>query len=585
MKEKTVKLFKDISTDKVIHYIIIIVASLIAGIPLINFRIYGTDDGFIHILRIYGLEKILTSGVFPPTICSSFGNGFGYAINLFYAPLVSYGPLIFRIFTSQYTICLKLFTFTTILISGFTMYNFMYEVFKKREIAIFGAVIYIFIPYRLETIYNRFAIGEFTSYIFIPILFQGLYNLVQGDGKKHYYIAISVIGLVLTHTISTEYSAIFALLYMILNLPRLKNKEIWKKIAINLIFILLVTAFFTIPLIEHNVLGNYWIFNSDAMRSLPIDVQGHTIEIWQLFKDKDEVEGVSFKLGWFLILFSVIGTALYKKIKNNFKSEYLTFVLIAIISLAMSTKYFPWLAMPKILTTIQFAWRNLMFFEFSLAIICSINLYALVEIIAKGKENLYNILVPASILLIILSMAQINYNYNYESAKTQTDADYESNIKSTAILSIWKINREYLPENIVGDPGTSYIDLREDGTVVLTGEATIKNENKNGLEDEFSIENAKSETILELPYIYYLGYNVTMEQNGVQTNLETFESENGFVAIKIQEDVSSANIKVKYTGTVLEYIAYVISEISVIAFICYIIRNNRKNKPDEKTIK
>lgn len=46
------KLLEELKDDKVIHYILIVLATLIAGIPLINLRIYGTDDGFIHLLRV-----------------------------------------------------------------------------------------------------------------------------------------------------------------------------------------------------------------------------------------------------------------------------------------------------------------------------------------------------------------------------------------------------------------------------------------------------------------------------------------------------------------------------------------------------
>lgn len=48
------KIIENIRKDKVIHYIIIIAASLIAAIPLINLRIYGTGDGYVHMLRIFG---------------------------------------------------------------------------------------------------------------------------------------------------------------------------------------------------------------------------------------------------------------------------------------------------------------------------------------------------------------------------------------------------------------------------------------------------------------------------------------------------------------------------------------------------
>lgn len=599
------KIIENIRKDKVIHYIIIIAASLTAAIPLINLRIYGTDDGYVHMLRIFGMEQILKEQNFPPFIYSKFANGFGYAINLFYSPIVTYGPLFFRIFGLHYYTCLKLFAYSTILISCFTMYNFLYDVSKKREIAILGALIYAFIPYRLETIFNRFAIGEFTAYIFFPMLFHGLFNLLKGDGKKHYYIAIAAIGLILTHTISTEYSAIFALLYIIFNFKQLKNKGVIRKIAINVIFILAITTFFTVPLMEHKILGNYVIFNSTSMKSLPSDVQNSTIKISQLFKDIGEVNGVSFKIGIPLIILTLLGIVSYKKVDKNIRSEYITFAVIAMISLAMVTKLFPWIIMPKTLTTLQFAWRMLAFFEFALSIICAINLYYFIDIICKKSnknskntkvhtktENLYNMLLLFAIIVIIISMMKIDYNYSYEKEKFLTDEEYETKINEKN--SIWSINREYLPEKVdVKELGKSYLDYREDKVYVLEGNATIINEKKKDLQLEFDIENYKANTILELPYVYYLGYKVTIEQkdNEIKTkmtntynetrivkidkksteNIRTLESNNGMLAIKLDENIESAHITVKYTGTTIEKVAYVISAISIITFIGYVI--------------
>lgn len=579
------KIIENIRKDKVIHYIII-AASLIAAIPLINLRIYGTDDGYVHMLRIFGMEQILKEQNFPPFIYSKFANGFGYAINLFYSPIVTYGPLFFRIFGLHYYTCLKLFAYSTILISCFTMYNFLYDVSKKREIAILGAVIYAFIPYRLETIFNRFAIGEFTAYIFFPMLFHGLFNLLKGDGKKHYYIAISAIGLILTHTISTEYSAIFALLYIIFNFKQLKNKGVIRKIVINVIFILAITTFFTVPLMEHKILGNYVIFNSTSMKSLPSDVQNSTIKISQLFKDIGEVNGVSFKIGIPLIILTLLGIVSYKKVDKNIRSEYITFAVIAMISLAMVTKLFPWIIMPKTLTTLQFAWRMLAFFEFALSIICAINLYYFIDIICKKSsknskdtkvhtktENLYNMLLLFAIIVIITSMMKIDYNYSYEKEKFLTDEEYETKINEKN--SIWSINREYLPEKVdVKKLGKSYLDYRENRVYVLDGNATIINEKKEDLQLEFDIENYKANTILELPYIYYLGYTVTTEQN---EKIQVFESDNGMLAIKLDENIESAHITVKYTGTIIEKVSYLISAISIITFIGYVIYSKKQD--------
>ena len=64
------------------------------------------------------------------------------------------------------------------------MYNLVNEVTKKKGVAFLSAILYMIFPYRFECLFNRFAIGEFTAFVFIPIVFQGLYNLLQGDKKK-----------------------------------------------------------------------------------------------------------------------------------------------------------------------------------------------------------------------------------------------------------------------------------------------------------------------------------------------------------------------------------------------------------------
>lgn len=125
----------------------------------------------------------------------------------FYPPLVTYIPYILGLIAGTFMRGLKIFAMLTMVFSGIFMYNFINEVTKKKEIALFSAILYIIFPYRIECLFNRYAIGEFTAFVFIPIVFQGLYNLLNGDKKRHFYIAIRCNRLI-THTynIYTLYS-------------------------------------------------------------------------------------------------------------------------------------------------------------------------------------------------------------------------------------------------------------------------------------------------------------------------------------------------------------------------------------------
>lgn len=563
------KFLDDLKNDKIIHYIIIFLAAMIAGIPLINLRIYGTDDGFIHILRIMGVDEILKNGIFLPYICPRYCEGFGYAINLFYPPIVTYGPLIFKMFTSSYCDCLKIYSFFTIFISGITMYKLVYEITKKRVISLFSAIIYIFIPYRLESIYNRFAIGEFSTFMFLPLLFLGLYNLFDGDGKKHYYIAISASFLMLTHTITTFYAAMFSLLYIVLKIKKI-NKAIIKKLAINLIFVLVLTAFFTIPLIEHKMAGDYIILDSWKMHSTPEEVYESTVPLKYFFTGTMEKYDMDYKLGIPLIILMLLGIPVLRKINKEYKNEYLIMLLIAVLSLLMTTKYFLWLYIPQFFVRLQFAWRMLTFFEFAISIVAAINLYTAIELISKQSVKDWVILL--SIIVVIASMAKISYNYKYESKKTLSDKEYEEKMINQETISHMQINREYLTDNI----RNSNMSLRKKGIIVVTGSANIIEENKENLKLSARVENIEKGTILELPYLYYLGYEVKINGN----KIDYFESNNGFISINIDDALSQAKITVSYTGTTLERSSYVISLLAFIGFIGYLI--NEKRKENEK---
>ena len=126
-----------------------------------------------------------------------------------------------------------------------------------------------------------------------------------------------------------------------------------------------------------------------------------------------------------------------------------------------------------------------------------------------------------------------------------------------------------------------YLWTREDNTVVISGEATIENENKDALQIDMDIKGATSGTELEIPFLFYPGYAVKLEYNNQEVILETTESEYGFLKVTIPEDVSEGRITVDYTATTLDKVAYIISPIALIGFIAYVIIYRRRY--EEKT--
>lgn len=172
------KIKEILKKEKYYNVIIILIATIFVCIPLMNKNIDMTyDDGIQHICRLMGTYQSLQEG--QTNIMFNFCNGFGYSWNIFYSPLTAFLPLIFKILGLSFTACIKLFMFLVVFLSGYFMYISTKKITKNNNMAIIAGILYIFAPYRLTDMYIRNALAELTSFIFLPLVFLGLYNIFE----------------------------------------------------------------------------------------------------------------------------------------------------------------------------------------------------------------------------------------------------------------------------------------------------------------------------------------------------------------------------------------------------------------------
>ncbi len=576
MKKTIEKIFYYLKTKKMIHYIFIIIVGLLISIPFLWVQIRTTDDGWLHLLRVIGIDNALEKGSFPFLIQPYFCNNWGYSMTAFYPTIVSYVPYVLGLIVSNFAVGLKWFAVLTTILSGIFMYNFINEVTKKKAVAFFSAIIYMTFPYKLEDIFNRYAIGEFTAFVFIPIVFEGLYNLLHGDGKKHFYIAIGGTGLLLSHTISTEYTAIFCAIYILFNLKLFFKKDVIIKCVINVIWILLMAAIFWVPMLEFEGTAHYSIFEPKVIKTDGEYVANNVIELWQFVKDKGEPNGVSFIVGIPFITMLLLGVFAYKKVSEKHKDFYITFVLLGVLSVLMCTKFFPWRIMPSFLCTVQYPWRMVGFAFFFFIPVCAMNVCYLIKNV--NKQWLRNALY---ILTLVLILGFTAYELTqYKTADPNVDAEYEKNAVENPKIHYFAVNRDYMPLKALVKQ-RSYLVNRGDKTLVLQGNANIQNESKDAFHLEMNITDAEKNTKLELPYLFYPGYRAVLEYGQNTVNLKTEESDNGFVQITIPEQIEEGKITVDYTATVLDKASYIVSGISLVCFIVYVIYSKKKNDAKE----
>lgn len=570
--KKINNIIQKIFTSKYIGYILIFFLSCIIIAPIFSMDLTQNNEARLHMARIFSINSVLKDGVFPPIIDYKYINGFGYALNLFYGPITTYIPIIFLNLLGTSGLALKVFAFFTVFLSGITMYNFIYSVTKRHLVATIGAIIYISVPYKLSNIFSRSAVGEYTAFIFIPLVFEGLYNIFNDKGKS-YLLGIGIIGLILSHTISTVYIAIFAFIYLLLNINKLGKWKVWKKLLLNAFVALVVCMFYLIPLIEHYIVGNYTIFDTIAMHLNCPEVYTTTLGFEDLFASEFGNQEIRFSLGIMTCILVLLGVFCYKKIKKEYKEIYLSFLFISIIALIMATKLFPWFLMPSFMGVIQFAWRNLGFFAFFISLICGINAVTFAEGILK-KEVLKDTF-SFAVIISICVFASLGVMRDWKFGDLENEKKFDDRIRNTDRVYFFSINRDYLPLNSLKNQ--YYLVDRDNCTYVLDGKATIDSENKVKLKDIVQLSNVEDNTIIELPYIYYLGYDVEVKyDNNDYVNVKTFESENGMVAIEL-EQCESATVNIEYKGTIIEKVGYGISFVGVIMLIAMIYVERRNN--------
>lgn len=567
MKEKILK------HRNLIDIIAICLVACLIGIPLLNSKLnVYYDDGIQHIARALGTEKAFEENFWFPNIISSFSNGYGYSWNLFYGPLSVYGICLINIIINNLIVSYKIFAFICMIFSGITMYKFLKEISGNNDVGIFASILYMTFPYHLTDLYTRNALGEYVSFIFIPLVFLGLYRIFFTD-KRSYPLSIGTIGLILTHNLSTIMVAFFALIYLVYNLDKIKDKKILKKLLINLLVILLITSFYWIPMLEARFSCNYQVYES-GMMSTSESTASHGLNFNQLFVTMNDGSYV-FELGPHILIMMALSIMTFRFIRPEFKGQYIVFFVSGLLSLWMSTKYFPWKYLPEEVSIIQFPWRMLAMSAFFLSFVCAINMYAIIK-----KFNYKDVIVLSAIsILYILAFTSALIFYTEEPLTdiAELDLGNYSGREYEVVAGCGK--GEYLPVNAYKN--RFHIASREQGIYVLEGKALIEKEKKDGTNYTAHIKTADANyTIFELPYIYYPGYEITLDS----IKIDNFETENGFLGFVLGKE-DSGEIEVNYTGTAAMKLSMMMSIISVIGSIIYMLKldgkiqfKKRKNK-------
>ena len=264
----------------ILPYIVILIASMIAGVLLFYEGTPTGDDIGFHYANIYYMFKAIKNNESLLILSETFG-GIGYAKGLFYSPLSHTVVALTGVLLEPFGITLmqsfKIVIFITLFLSGVFMYRFsMHITENKRMSSIVVAVLFVIMPYRLFNYFARFAFAEAFAILFLPLFFMGLYDFTHLKDNDDfnvllfYEIILGAIGTYLSHNITGLFALSFGIVYLLCYIDKIIKKLINDKkfLIYTLISIGLILGLLSLALVRTLTVlntGIYNVSNSDRM--------------------------------------------------------------------------------------------------------------------------------------------------------------------------------------------------------------------------------------------------------------------------------------------------------------------------------
>ena len=530
-----------------------------------EYHLYPGLDAYFHYNRISILMESINDGTFPVYLDSAGANGYGYGTPLFFSDFTLI-PIALLASITNIVIAHKILIFSLSFFSGYFTSIVASRVSGSRFVGYVTAILIAFSYYRLWGISHRTNIGEAFSFVFIPIVIWGLHEIISGQYKRWYILAIGFSLLVLNHLLTSVLTGVVLLPIVLLNIKQLcsdKNRIFAFSKAV--VITLLLSAYSTLPLIEQSLSNRFDLeymvkFINPALTKLDYVSFAKGFFAGFFFEGIDEDVFPSTQ-GAGLILTVLILLRVFIRDKNKLLRIADICTIYGFILIIATCKIFPWGRFPfTLLNVIQFPWRlaefTTIFWAFSGAIYVSI------------LANTHLKRIKTSIFIILASIVLIGINsYNYRNFYT-----FDTMSPTPSRENCYHIgNFEYVPLNYVLN--TEYfmdkIAERKEGIVTQNIETETSNYSHIKSNIKFEIDTKNIQDSLIVPLFYYKGYQATFNEKEIPIT----QSKTGQLQLAVE---GKGLISVDFPGTLIQKYSFYITLFSFCLLSLYIVLQRRK---------
>ena len=516
-------------------------AIFVASIPLFNAQLIYGHDTFFQVARIEGMARALRSGQFPVRVHGGTLNDYGYPNSLFYPELLFYFPALLRLAGISLVNCYKSLFALLNLLTMLCGYLAFARLSRSRFVGMMAAILYLLNPYRLICIYYRSAAGEVAAITFLPLVFYGLYAILYGEKRDWGYLAAGATGVLQSHILTTELTAIFAGCFVLCGARRLfDGQRRWRALVAAAAVVVLLNAWFLVPMVLMMMQLGLSVFQRTQGVGGPLSIN-------RLFYTNTLYAVGPHPVGWiglFAVPFYLLrkGAAAPNERANPVYRLGDLMLWTGVVCAVGTTGFFPWdeiLSIPVIgtmLSSIQFAYRLMSIGQTALCFLVVITLTLWLSD-QRARRLAGTVLVCVSVIfagILYETGIQTDTAFGYDKSHYVTNLDNQMSVGQAEYL----VSGNNLDEMVGNLPQIE----SDNDSFAVTDLA------RYGTNTSFAYQMQlpqQGQSTITLPITYIPNYEVTV--NGEQ--VQTFKADGGRVAFTVTEP--SGSVAVSYQEPLL----------------------------------
>lgn len=539
---------------------------LLASLPIMNDLLKNGHDLTFHLARIEGTYQAMSAGIFPVRVNPHQMEGFGNLTGAMYPQLFLYFAALLRFLGVSTMLSYKVLIVGANIGTALLTYYSIKNICNSKKIGFIASILYTFSTYRLVDVYTGACLGELLALTFLPLIVWGIYELLWGDHKKWYLLALGVSGVLESHILSTEMYLFFLILTALYWLFTKKDSFVPRILSgiKAVVLTILLNAYFVIPFLYYSTEG-FQVFGMNNDLSLSTSYFSQMFTFFTNATGQNKILGstqgeMPLSIGGILVLgelcFCVTLLRRYRSQNNKNDTIGILCLAFGILGVVMSSWIFPWKTIQSIsflhfLTApLEFVWRFLGPASMFLSITSAIGIVNFAEKLPK-REWLYG---------IVFTIVLCSTTYYFDQVG---QAMPEVGKKMDIVAMDEAFDNSYLYDD------SSIQDFsREDATIFCSNESEIiySNYEKNAtyISVNTTVTKYVENAYLLFPLYGYTGYEVRVNGEAVEsTRIE------GRVACELPTE--DAFIEVEYVGLPFFHLADWITALTAIAIVGYVV--------------